>query len=244
MLDGWLDTAMRHRSSLLGIGWLLLPTAFFVSLIGTIFQHIMAEDVSFYLYLTCGLTIWAPINHILSGSASCYRANRAFLLVGGLSLVTFNLKMVFQSVVHFAIQSILIVGAMILFRPGINHEIVFSVLAFGLLLLLLFPLSVILALIGARFRDFSEALRAFVRILFLSTPVIWSVSNTGRMAAIQVFLYVNPFFFAMELIRAPLIGEPINHAYWLPLAGYTAAAWIVCIFLYRRLRATTTLWLL
>lgn len=243
MLDAWLDMTLRHRASLLGLFWQMFPTLFFVVLVGSIFRHVMSAGVSFYLYLLIGLVVWAPINQVLTGSADCYRANRAFLMVGGLNPITFNFKLIFHSFLFLIIQGVLVVAGVAAFRSHVTHEVVYSFLGLALLFVLLLPVSIILALIGARFQDFSEAFRSFVRVLFLSTPIIWTLDNQNRFEAVRMFLYVNPFFFALEIIRAPLLGEPVNHAYWLPLAAYAAGAWIVAVILYVKLRRTTTLWL-
>lgn len=243
MLDAWLGISVRHRTSALGFIWHLLPTIIFVGTVGTIFKHVMEGTNSFFIYLLTGLVIWTPINHVLTGAPDCYRTNKPFLLSGGLNLIIFNLKLNFEAIAYMLIQSILILFSLLYFYENISLDFIYSIFGIIALYLLLIPLSISLALIGARFQDFSEAFRAIVRILFLSTPIIWEVSNDGRLAKIEQLLWVNPFFFAIELIRGPLIGQQINHAYWVPFIGHILFAWIVAILLYNRLKGTTTLWL-
>lgn len=243
MLDAWLDITIRHRMSALGFLWHLLPTLVFVGTVGTIFKNVTATDNSFFLYLLAGLVIWTPINHVLTSAPDCYRTNKPFLLSGGLNLLIFNLKLIFESFLYMAIQSILIVGALVIFWRIPGLDIVNSALGVIALFILLFPVSIILALIGSRFQDFSEAFRAIVRILFLATPIVWTISDESRLARIETFLWANPFYFALEIIRGPLIGTPVNTAYWAPYLMHVALAWLLAITLYKRLRGTTTLWL-
>ncbi len=243
MFDAWLEMAVRHRYSVLGLLWLLLPTVVFVAVVGTIFRQVMSADASYFLYITTGLVIWGPINHVLNGAPNCYRANRAFVLIGGTPLLTFNLQLVFFAVLVLAVQFLLILGAVLVFRPPVSANVATVIPALAMLFLLLFPASVALALIGTRFEDFGEAVRSIVRILFLATPVIWSISDQARYEVLKPFLYLNPFFFLIELVRAPLMGHAVNPAYWLYLSGYVVAAWIFALVTYRYLRDETTLWL-
>lgn len=243
MLDAWLGITIRHRMSALGFVWHLLPTLIFVATVGTIFKNVNAVDNSFFLYLLAGLVIWTPINHVLTAAPDCYQSNKPFLLSGGLNLLMFNLKLLFEAFLYMIIQAILIVGALIvLWRlPGI--DILYSIAGVFALFMLLFPVSVILALIGARFQDFAEAFRAIVRILFLATPIIWTVTDESRLAHIAKVLWINPFFFALEIIRAPLLGLSTNAEYWLPFMLHVVVTWVVAYILYGRLKGTTTLWL-
>ncbi len=244
LYDAWLDQALRHRMSVLGLFWSLIPVIVFVGLIGAVFRHVNDAEVNFYLYLLVGFVIWTPVSHILSSAGRCYNANRSFVMVGGLPLLSFNLKLTVQAVFYFLMQATLIPLAWLIFRPTLSSELLFVVPAVLMLFTLLFATSIVAALIGARSEDFSEALKSIQRILFLATPIIWSVSaDPERLGLIKPLLFVNPFFYAVELIRAPLIGAPINHAYWLPLAGFTLASLVVAGYFHRLMARETPLWL-
>ncbi len=244
LYDAWLEQALRHRMSVLGLLWTLIPVIVFVGLIGSVFRHVTDAGVNFYMYLLAGFVIWTPVNHILSGAGRCYNANRAFVMVGGLPLLSFNMKLTVQAAFLLMTQAILIPFAWLVFRPALSVELLYVLPALMLMFLLLFAISVTAALIGARSEDFSEALKSVQRILFLATPIIWSAStNLERLALVKPLLYVNPFFYAVELIRAPLIGVPINHDYWLPLAGFTFASLAVAALFHRLMARETPLWL-
>jgi ABC-type polysaccharide/polyol phosphate export permease len=243
MFDAWLDLAVRHRNALLGFAWFFVPNLITIVVIGGIFRHVFGQDQSFFLYITLGVVFWLPINQVCTVAPELYKAKRAFILVGGTPLLAFNMQLVFNALMNFAIQCILIVGALAVFRPSLTMSALLAVPAILLMVMTLFPCSIIFALAGARLDDLGEAVRAIMRLLFIATPVFWSVSNGARYELLKPFLYLNPFYFGIELFRRPLMGMTAPVEFWAWLTGYCVVAWIVAAICYRAMRNDTALWL-
>jgi ABC-type polysaccharide/polyol phosphate export permease len=78
----------------------------------------------------------------------------------------------------------------------------------GLILLVLFLLtsSLLIAVIGARFRDVPPAVASVLQVAFFSTPNIWEPSSLGSHHWVIV---LNPFFHLVECVREPLLNGTI-----------------------------------
>jgi ABC-type polysaccharide/polyol phosphate export permease len=53
----------------------------------------------------------------------------------------------------------------------------------------------------------------------------------------------NPFYHLIEIVRAPVLGEPISHATWLYVAVMTLVGWSIAIVAYRRYARFVPIWL-
>ena len=96
-----------------------------------------------------------------------------------------------------------------------------SILGCGLLIVNGILFTRIFGILGSRYRDLSEVIKAIMRIAFLATPIIWIPGGTGRGGVMEAFLNYNPFYHFLELVRAPLLGNPIELISWLVVLGFT-----------------------
>ncbi|MEO1694746.1 MAG: hypothetical protein AAFR55_05875, partial [Pseudomonadota bacterium] len=119
----------------------------------------------------------------------------------------------------------------------------FLPISLALICVALFFASTILALLGSRFRDIPEMVTALLRVFFFVTPVFWSASTTERAEQLGPVLYLNPFHYALQTVRPPLLGQPLAIEPFLVVLAITGALAGLCVWLYRRLAPTTTLWI-
>lgn len=92
----------------------------------------------------------------------------------------------FNQSIHFSWQMFLIIPGLLLFY--INAA------SYGL----------ILAMLGARYRDISQIIKSLIQVIFFVTPVMWRADVLP--ASKQFIAYLNPCFAMLELIRGPLLG--------------------------------------
>jgi lipopolysaccharide transport system permease protein len=116
-------------------------------------------------------------------------------------------------------------------------------LTFPLVLLNLTWISVTLAILGARFPDLEEFTQSSLRLLFFLTPILWVAHQHVRGAVVDALLYLNPFYYFIEVIGGPLV---YGHIPYFEIAILTVAlpiGWLIASFLYARTRPWLALWL-
>ena len=77
--------------------------------------------------------------------------------------------------------------------------------------------TLMLALIGTRFRDLQPIIATILQLFFFVTPLIWDRDQiAGR--AHPIWVDINPFYHIIEIMRAPMLGK-VPPLYWHALIG-------------------------
>jgi ABC-type polysaccharide/polyol phosphate export permease len=73
-------------------------------------------------------------------------------------------------------------------------------------------LTALIAILSARFRDVPQIVANILQIMFFLTPIIWRTDRLG--GNMQFVADINPLYHFIELLRAPLLGMPIEMKHW------------------------------
>lgn len=243
LYTSWFEFLIRYRKTLLGPIWLLVGPTLFIALVGQIYASVAAIETSVLIpHLTIGIVVWTLITGFLVGSAGVFQKAQAQIRQAGLGLADIVMVSVVSTVIHFSHQIVLIVGVLIIFSISVSAYALVSLIGLALLIVNGIWLTVFFGIVGARFRDLSEIVQAIMRIAFLATPVIWMPSTTERGGGLRAFLDYNPFFHFIELIRAPLLGNPIAPLSWIAVLSMTVIGFLLAYLSTRHLAKNIALW--
>ena len=229
--------------TLLGPVWLLVGPALFISVLGALFSEVSGISPAIFVpHLTIGLVTWTLISGFVTGSTTVFQRNRPQILQNGLQISDMVMIEVCTTVLQFLHQVIIIVAVFVIFGIAIGFSALISL--FGLMLLIGngIWLTIVFGLIGARYRDLYEVVQAIMRIAFLATPIIWLPGEGGRGGVMSIFLTFNPFYHFLELIRAPLLGNPISSLSWLVVISLTLFGFCLAHAMYNRYAKKVPLW--
>src|SRR6185437_4751840 len=86
--------------------------------------------------------------------------------------------------------------------------------------------GLLLGTLGARFRDIPPVVAAIMQMMFLLTPIFWQPEQLpGR----ELLVMLNPFYYFIEIIRQPLLGNAPSLTIWMAAIGITLAGLLVAI---------------
>ena len=101
-------------------------------------------------------------------------------------------------------------------------------------------------IIATRFRDVAPLLEALVQLLFYVTPIVWmtdtlheqggAVSQRARIAEL------NPLYHYLEVVRSPMIGEPVAAYHWLIVIACTLVGLFIALLVMKRWRFRVSYW--
>jgi lipopolysaccharide transport system permease protein len=238
-----LDIRLRYRGSLLGPFWLTLSTAVMVASIGLLYAKLFHQDVSKYLpFLTISLVLWNFLQTITAEGAVCYSGSEGMIRAMRMPLSLHAARIVTRNVLVLAHNLIVILIVFGIFRTTPSSAS-FSVIPACLLWVIDgFCLSVILGVFGARFRDIPPIVASIVQIMFYMTPIMWSPAMLSGRGLSLVFIQWNPAFAMLDIIRGPLLGDPLDGKEWLIATGYSAIIILLATFIFVRARARIAYW--
>ncbi|WP_298284380.1 ABC transporter permease [Acidocella sp.] len=235
------DIRLRYRGSLLGPFWLTLSTAVMIGAIGLLYARLFHQNISAYLpFLTISLMLWTFISTIATEGATCLtqadhmiRSMRMPHSLHAARVVARNLLVLAHNLVV-----ILVVFALYRVAPG---PAAWSVApAFLLWLADGFMLSLMLGVVGARFRDIPPIVTSVMQIAFYVTPIMWNPSMLagGEMGILRL----NPFDALIEIMRGPLLGQGLNGHAWAMALFYSALLAAGSFYVFARTRRRIPYW--
>ena len=95
-------------------------------------------------------------------------------------------------------------------------------------------------MICTRYRDVQQILISFMQLIFFITPIFWV--TTALRPGHNILKY-NPFYYILEIVRAPLLGQTLPPETWLIAVMLGAASFIIGTVVYAAYRHRLTYWL-
>lgn len=242
--SSWLDIVTRYRRSQLGILWMIVPTAAFILVLGYFYAGLVGISARDYIpYLGIGYVLWRLIIQVINESASVLFHHQSFIMDGRVRLTDYFLRVLAKSLFYFA-PAALVVVATLVWSGHLGWSFIDGVaLGFALLLLNLGWITVIVSLIGARFPDTHELVTTVLVFGFLLTPILWYANTVPTGSFRGLFMRANPAYHLIEVVRAPVMGMPIEISTYQYLAVMTLLGWLIAYWLYRRYAKYVPLWL-
>ena len=105
--------------------------------------------------------------------------------------------------------------------------------------------SMFFGIVATRFRDVAPLLDSLTQLLFYVTPIVWmtstlkdnaSVSSRARLAEL------NPLYHYMEIVRAPMIGQPVAAYHWWIVIACTIGGVLLAALAMRQWRFRVSYW--
>lgn len=202
------DIKLRYRRSVLGPFWLTISMGITVYSMGFLYAKLFHVELQrYYPFLVGGMLSWSLISTILTEVTDGLTAADGFIKQIKMPYSLYIHRIAARNVLIFFHNILVIIPILIIFHQyaKINFN---SLLLFPGLAILYFNCicyGLIIAMIGARYRDISQMIKSLVSVIFFITPVMWSPEALGRRHYYLVDL--NPFYAFIELIRSPLLGH-------------------------------------
>lgn len=226
----WGDTKARYRRSVLGPFWIVLGTSFGVAGLGYVWSTVLKVDrASFIPSLTIGLIVWQFISGcIVESPLSLVRSSQTIRNIPT-PYIIFPAQLLIRQFINFMHNMIVVAVVLFIYPPA--HGWVQALLLPGLALVIvnLGWISVVLSLIGARFRDLDLLVGALMPIFFFISPVIY---RPEHLASQEWLIAANPLAYLITVMRDPLQGIVPPTGMYLALImasilGWTAAFWLL-----------------
>ncbi|MFP1908932.1 ABC transporter permease [Lonsdalea quercina] len=221
LIWGWHDIRQRYRRSVLGPFWFTLTTLIMVGALGFLYSELLGQDISVYLpYLGVGLVVWQFISTAANEGCICLIGSSHIMKQVRMPLTTHVCRMAWRNFI-ILLHSLPVV---ILFMLAFGHRFTFEVLLIipGLFVVLMNAVwsGIVFGILCSRFRDVAPIIGNLFQVFFFVTPVMWQREALKDRGWVADF---NPFYHLIEIVRAPIMGEPVQLLSW----GYSIALMVV-----------------
>jgi ABC-type polysaccharide/polyol phosphate export permease len=209
------EIASRYRRSRLGQFWITLSVAIFILVIGGLYRDLLSHsDNSYFAYMAVGYIVWIFISDVVSKSGNVFSANKAFIMQNPMPYSVYCYKLVMSEIYTIAHHAVILPPIFIYLHiyPSISN-IILAAIGFLLVVYVAFWVTLILGILSLRFRDLVPITQSIMRMVFFATPIIWHERQLGAFGAF--INTINPVRYYIAVVRAPLIGEPVEATVYL-----------------------------
>jgi ABC-type polysaccharide/polyol phosphate export permease len=230
----WHDIVSRYRGSILGPFWITISMGLMVGGIGLLNARLFRTSVhDFIPFVAAGIVFWGLIASTINEGCETFVQAAGILSQTSLPMFTFVWRVVFRNLINLAHNFVIIVGVLIYF--GFWNFNSLPIAFVGLILVVLNSgwVSMLMAISSARFRDVPQIVISVMQFAMFMTPVFWQPSTLGRG---HVLLSFNPFYYMLDVVRAPLLGQTATPGAYALLSLMAVVGWIVTFSIFTKTR--------
>lgn len=269
---GWQDIKQRYRRSVLGPFWITISQGVLALGLGLLYSQLFKLHIPTFLpYIATGFIVWSFISGCLTDGMETFISNEGLIRHLPAPLTVYAARTVWRQTLMFAHNLIVYVVIVALYftalnhpyelddgvcdatsssicHPGLGWSLLTAIPAFVLLAINAGWVTLFLGVISTRFRDFPQLIGSIIQLMFYMTPIVWPIDQLyaggGRdeVSWALPFVYFNPFYHFVQIIRAPLIGQAVNIWSWVVVLGITAIGWCMALIVMRNYRSRVSYW--
>jgi ABC-type polysaccharide/polyol phosphate export permease len=234
------DMKIRYRGSLLGPFWVTISTFVMVVAMGLIYAHLFHATTDSYMpYLGLGLIVWQLISSLINEGCQTFMTAEAIIQQIPVPFSIHAYRVVCRNFIVFAHNLVIVPIGLIVFRPPLDWHLIETGLGCLVLAVNGVWITLFLGIFSTRFRDIAPIVANLLQVIFFLTPIFFPIDALGIYRPLAEF---NPMFCAIDVIRAPLIGELVEPTSWPVLVATTVIGWGITFWLFARFRNRIAYW--
>ncbi|MBF6136066.1 ABC transporter permease [Nocardia otitidiscaviarum] len=246
---GWQDIKQRYRRSVLGPFWITIATGMQATAMGILYSTLLDQPLREYLpYVTVGLIVWGVISASILEGSDVFIANEGLIKQLPSALSVHVYRLVWRQFLFFIHNAAIYILMLVLFGVWRNLDWTILLAIPGILLLFLNAMwvTIFFGIFSTRYRDIAPILGSTTLMLFVLTPVMWTTKalhdQGGAVSERAKLVELVPTYHYLEIVRAPLLGDPIHLRSWIVVAVITVVGWAVAILAMKQFRSRVPYW--
>jgi homopolymeric O-antigen transport system permease protein len=237
---GWHDIRQRYRRSLVGPFWITISMAMMIAGIGYLAGGIMNQRNEDSLpYISAGIIVFYFLSALINEGCNVFIETSRSILQIKAPFSIYVYQMVWRNLMIFLHNITIFAVVAVLFRINPGYLGFLSILGVFAIVLNGFFLTFVIGGLGARFRDVPLICTNLMQVAFFLSPVFWKASQIQN----PLFVEFNPFYYFLEAVRMPLLGQMPPAIIWIVIAAITCANAIVSVLFFARIRPRIPYWL-
>jgi ABC-type polysaccharide/polyol phosphate export permease len=238
----WNEVVQSYRRTFLGPFWItmnLVIFAFAMTLIlGSVFN---VPTQSYAGYVVCGMIAWMWISAMLTDVGNTFLVHSQFLKSTPIDKSYFVWAAVAKQAIVLGHQ-LIVYGGMVLI--GLVQPTLWTLLAvpaFVILFAMSIPFAAGAAILFARYRDLPRLVTGSIVIIMMMTPIFWKPDMIAGWRS--AFVYLNPVYYVIDLVRSPLLGQPLSLLTITVTVGMTVVLWVLGARFYAGYQRYVVFWI-
>lgn len=236
------DIKLRYRRSSIGPFWITINMAITIYSMGFLYGHLFKVQLKHYFpFLTSGIICWTFLSTIILESSHAFIESEIYIKNQESFLSLFIMRIVLRNIIILAHNLLVFLPILWLFHVIIHLRMLFFIPNLFIIYINAILWGSLLALIGTRYRDFSQIITSLVQVIFFLTPVMWLPTLLPR--RLKWITTYNPFNQFLNLIRNPLLNHTIQWQTFLIVCLITILGFFLYIYFLGKYKHRVVFWL-
>lgn len=206
------DLNLKYKKSILGVAWSVLTPLGLVIIIGSVYSIIFnTKPENFIPALFAGLNPWIFLSGSADAGTGAFISAEGYLKQTNVNSQIFPIRVVLVNFINLLYSIIAFFIIYIFLKPELFGFNMLAVIP-GLVILFIFAvaLSNVGAVINLNIRDYQPFQSLIFQGLFYATPIIFP-SKILKDKGFDILYKINPFYYMIEIVKQPLLGEKLPH---------------------------------
>ncbi|GAN74473.1 ABC transporter polysaccharide/O-antigene exporter [Acidiphilium multivorum AIU301] len=240
---GLSDIKLRYRGSALGPFWLTISMGVQIGAMAFLYADLFHTDIHTYLpYLSISIVLWGYLNSLISDGCVCFSSADTLIKGTRMPFTVHAARSVVRNTIVLGHNLVVVVVVFAIMGVDQSLYSLLAIPAFLLWLIDAFAISLLFGAFCARFRDVPQIIMALMQIAFFVTPIMWYAKILETHPRAVLLVKLNPFFYILEILRAPLLGSPMSVDMVLKALIISAGIIIISIIGFARTRGRIAYW--
>lgn len=237
----WHEIQQRFRRSLLGPFWITLSMGILVFTLGMVFGGVLNQSSEVLIpYLAIGLIFWGLLTSVITEGSNVFIGAAGYIRDVPLPISAHFYQMITRNMIVWLHNMAIYVVVYVIYIQKISLEFAWVLPGFLIFFANMTWIGLVTGILSTRFRDIPQVISNVIQVAFFATPIVWSISSMPQRPAFVTF---NPLYHLLELVRAPLLGEPIPRLSWVVGVGLAIVGWAGTLWLYGRSKSRIAYWI-
>lgn len=235
------DLRVRYDRTRLGPIWLSLGVGIYIGGLGVIWGTLFKINLQeFFPYMAVGLIVWQFVTAAVNEGINALVAANGIIAAIPLPLTVHVNRQVLRGFISL-LHTLPVAIAVVIFA-GVDFSWVQLLVIPALLILVIncWWVTLLLGIVGARFRDLGQMITTVMPFVFFFTPILWKPKMLGGLSVVSTF---NPFTHFIEILRQPLLGNLPSVTNLAVVAAFTVLGIISALVVFARTRHRIAFWL-
>jgi ABC-2 type transport system permease protein len=189
------ELKVKYKNSVLGFVWSMLNPALTLVVFYLVFQIVLPNGIPFFaIYLLSGVLVWNLVAASLPAATASVVSNATLVKKVAFPREILPLASIGAGLVHFFLQALVLVGALVLFRYDVGFAYVpLLPVALAVLLLFLGAAGILLAAVNVYLRDTQHFVELALLAWFWGTPIVYQYRLVAdKLDSREWLIFLNP----------------------------------------------------
>lgn len=193
---------------MLGPFWITINLAVMVIALGLLYSKLFRVEAAVFIpYFAAGIVAWNLFSSFLLDAAGAFVSAEHLIKQFNLPLSIHILRSLMRNIFIFFHNFLVVIGCILIYNNYFTWRLVYLPLSLALLTGIFFFLYLAIAVFSTRFRDTTQIIASLLQVFMLFTPIFWM--RTIVPEGMEYIYDFNPFYHYIELLRSPILGQPI-----------------------------------